>query len=104
MALQGMVVIEDASISWTNRGTPDGKLFVTVTETAIETDEEGRSEILGDKKAKRFSGIVDGEPFMKAVATALTWEGDVPNTQDAHLDWWRDVEEVAKVVGIRFMP
>lgn len=80
MALQGMVVLEGASVTWTNRGQPTGKLFVTVSETAfepvpLEESTDGTHREAGDDKAAFFSGVVEGEAFMKAVATALTWEG-----------------------------
>ena len=88
--MNGMIQLEDIVISWTIRDT-DHMALVKVTQYGPENTEFGQFEAPGEK-------------FMKALATTLTWDGDVPASPEDHQAWWADVESIAKLCDIRWMP
>jgi len=92
--LAGNVTLEDVSVGWAQAEHPHANEFnVTVC------------EMQGDGTQKVFVGRVPGREFMAALATALSWDGEVPSNAIEHTEWCRQVESVAAIPGMpRFMP
>lgn len=97
MAIFGSMQLEDVAVQWTN-----------VPQPGIEMEEHSMfvqvSEAQPDGTTKHDSFVCDGRMFMTALATAISWDGDVPDSAESHAAWWREVESVAAISKIRFMP
>ena len=90
--LSGHVVLEDTSVSWTQVENGDQRFHVTV------------KNLLPDGTVQTAQFICPGKPFMTALATAISWDGDVPAGPEEFTAWWADVEKVAALCPIRWMP
>ena len=95
--MQGTVVLEDATISWHQTaefGGPDAPMLFNVAISEA-----------GPDGAKNWVGQIPAKDFMTALATAISWDGEVPSSEYENARWWRAIEQVANLPDMpRWMP
>jgi hypothetical protein len=93
MAIKGEATLEDTRVEWTDKAQnvelKPGELFVVVDEFEVDS-----------MPAKHWSGVLDGRMFFMQLGIALSWDGEVPNADEA----WEAADEFERVTGIRLAP